>query len=213
MQQNNRNKHKYDFVLVLMILTLFVNIGVILFLTIKLSANNQKIKRLEELNELHIRTTKNSTDFLLREYKTNGKIIDLKDIFFDKDNNECTLSNLVNSGKKIIFRYFKSSCLSCITEAISIFSKYCNGDNMEKCVVLSDINNPINIKYFIRNTNINCTILSNKTLSLNNSCEDLEVPYCFVLDSNLKVSMSFIIRNNNLELFEKYLSFALNKIN
>jgi len=120
---------------------------------------------------------------------------------------------LLADGNKIVFRYFNKNCLSCYGEIISTFTKFIDVNNSNRFIVLSDIYNSINIKYFIRNTKIDCPVFSNRTLNLHIPCEELEMPYCFVLDSNLNVSMSFILRQKNIELFKEYLEIALNKIN
>jgi len=51
----------------------------------------------------------------------------------------------------------------------------------------------------------------NKAINLKIPCDELQMPYCFVLDKDMEVSMSYVIRQNDIELFKEYLEIVAQK--
>jgi len=195
------------------IIILFSNILLIAFLLIKINHLREKSNSSEvESNSIYDQNEYISSS-LIAEYKSNGQRIDTSGYFFDKDNVINILNVFTERQPVLILRYFRDNCFSCYHEVLSIFAAICERNENYRIVVLTDIETPYNIRYFIRDTKISCKVISQKELDLNLPCEELGKPYCFILDNNNVAQLCHIIRSENPILFQEYLKIALNKIN
>lgn len=111
----------------------------------------------------------------------------------------------------IVFRFFSSNCSSCITNQLEILHEFSEKFGKEKVILLPDhLNNQIR-DYLIRKK-IEIGIYKTDDVDLGFSFDRQKIPYLFLCNKDMNISISFILDNNLKGFSDYFYNAALDRI-
>jgi len=201
----NINFEKKDFILYLSIFLLSLNIVLSFFLTSKNAVISVLNKKIYECD-----AKMNYVSFKNEHYaKIIGWLQHLEQIKFSpyqkliKENGDSiVLSNLVGEKPKLIFRYSELNCNVCVDAQLALIKTFIEKYGEENLIMISS--------YKFRKTVYQFKILNNirneifNVDFLNQSIDNLNTPYYFILDNTYIPKMMFIPEKAFPEDTEEY---------
>lgn len=114
------------------------------------------------------------------------------------------LGNLIEENR-LVFRFKNNQCSPCINDQMSIINEFSN--KREKIIIFSDKTDQKEIQNFKRYNKIETNIYTVDNLL--NSIDSLNVPYYFVIKSDLKIEDIYFPDKSLPHLTKKYLKDVL----
>lgn len=177
-------------------------------------------KNTERRNKKLVQTVKNlySQNTLLEmdllQNQTCSSFLDPDLTLFTEKNKSIHLREVKPEGITLVFRYSILGCTPCVDEAISKVKEFLKQNPGINVLTLATYTLPVELRNFKRLNREFKHIYHVKSLDL--SIEDEAVPYLFLLDDDMKISNTFILRKefprltaNYLEQIKKYLMHGI----
>ncbi len=126
------------------------------------------------------------------------------------ENNGCSqiLDSIIDEAK-LIFRYSNLHCHSCIDKQLDLLNRYTDSIDDGRIILFAYYQNVRDRFLFTRSNHIRFNTYSVKSLDI--PFEELQFPYFFVLDKNLKINDSFLPTKEDTMLTINYLSIISSK--
>ena len=119
------------------------------------------------------------------------------------------ISALIGETKKIILRYPELSCTSCYQEQMMNINNLIEKIGYENVLILTAYQNPRDVHTFKRTNKLNKNVFNTIENDLGLALEKKNVPYLFVLDSNLHTRMAFMPLKNFPQLTDSYFELLM----
>ncbi|MDR2145274.1 MAG: hypothetical protein LBE91_02275 [Tannerella sp.] len=175
----------------------------LLFLLSCSNTNNKEIERLTKINEKYDsdlfilkQAEQANQEILRRTIKYSGEKIESKSIFWGRDSlNTFTLNELAVKPR-LIFCFSTNTCSPCVESAIE-FIKEVFPDYTENEMIIITGDYPLRL----RDSVYGKKMLSGITLPIN----EIEVPFFFILDKKMEVSLLHLFNKLNPDITKVYL--------
>lgn len=128
--------------------------------------------------------------------------IDLKLNGDFKNDSAIRLSNIFNE-KKIVFRFFQTSCITCVLDEIKNLNLLAKRIGKEKVVLITD-NLSKDILTICLASNINLNIYETRNKNFGLIYDKKQTPYLFLLDRDLLIQKPFIVSTLGRGLSKKF---------
>lgn len=192
---------------IIVILVLFLSS---VFLIVKIKKLNNSIDLV--VNEIKLGKTKSDirNDLLkkkvLSSIKYSKKITFSSNSYFTDDNNKSyRLSEIVGTNRKLIYRFTEKNCGSCIETEFLKLKKYASVIGPKNIFLLVSYQQVNDLKILKNLFHIDFQIVNTPLENLDdNSIEQLNVPYLFLLDKFMNSEMVFIPDENFPDLTDSY---------
>lgn len=127
---------------------------------------------------------------------TNLEVTDNKDSVY-------LLKKMVNTSRKLIFRYSYISCNACVDTIMKIVDGFSEKVGKNKVIILSQYADKWDYKKFIRINNVKNTIYHLQDSLCR--ADEMSIPYFFVLDSDMITNNFYLPRQEYPGMVKKYL--------
>lgn len=167
-----------------------------------INVNNRNNILIKHLNEISIKNTLLEMDLL--QNQTNSFCLNHDVVLYTDKNNTIHLSKIKPKGVTLVFRYSILGCTTCIDEAILKVKDFLSQNPDIKIITLATYTLPSDLRKFKRLNKEFKQIYHVESLDL--PIEESGVPYFFLLDDEMKISNTFIIRKEFSDLTLEYLN-------
>ena len=149
----------------------------------------------------------NENNFKIGVYNDNS-ILDTTTVVYDLNKNEVGLSEILTDKPCLIIRFAETNCEECVRFLLIKVMRLYNSDLFNKRILLfASYPNRQALKILVDRLNIKYPVYLVDKLPI--SCERINFPYCFMLDSTMRTSHVFVpdkyepqIANTYFELIE-----------
>ncbi len=124
--------------------------------------------------------------------------------------NSKELEKIIDSDK-IIFRFFQSSCTSCITKELDKLYLLSREIGSNKIVLLTDYLNK-DIRWYLIENKINFEVYQTRNASLGLEFEKYQIPYIFICSPNLKIKLPFVLSSKSSEYSDHFYKSIVKKL-
>lgn len=101
-------------------------------------------------------------------------------------------------SKKCIFRFFQSSCTSCIIQQLDKLNAISKKTGIEKIILLTDYLNK-DIHWYLIEKQIDLSVYETKNADIGIEFDKHEIPFIFICNEDLKIELPFVLNYNLLE--------------
>lgn len=112
------------------------------------------------------------------------------------------ITQIINSDK-IIFRFFQTSCSSCITQELDRLQMFSKKVPTSGIILLTDYLNK-DIRWYLINNRINFKVYETREADLGVSFDKNQIPYIFLCGPNLKIELPYILTSKTMEYSEHF---------
>ncbi len=120
------------------------------------------------------------------------------------------VSSLVNNGTKLFFRFKETDCTMCINKFMEVLKNIPDNFPMERLVILCGYENFHEYRVFVTKNNMKMKVFNiDKLPGL--ITEEINEPYFFVLNKELKIQNIYIPDKNNTENLNRYFLCLISK--
>lgn len=117
------------------------------------------------------------------EIQSSGKPIQTNIMLEDKNGNLTSLSALIKH-RTLIFRFSESDCVACMKEYFTNVNQLLESLEYDDIILIGNFSTTHNIQLFMEGFQVKWPVY-NFSKNLNIPIENLELPYFFVVDSNM----------------------------
>ena len=182
---------KKNYSTIILIITILICIlSIVINLKIKRKFIDDRISGLKsELFNCEYNLTQNDEKFTQCISSENLKLSNLK--LFDRNYDSISLKKLI-SGKKLVYRFYSSSCVQCIEEELDIVNQLADSIGVNNIIIISDYEN-INIltAIAVRKNIKSPFFIYRKKFELPIEFDPSSIPSFFVLDTMLRTKFVF----------------------
>jgi hypothetical protein len=107
----------------------------------------------------------------------------------------------------LVFRYTELNCNSCVSSELNLIKDIFGIDN-SKVIVITTYSNILDMIYFKRDNNIKFKLYNILSQSVLNALDDLDRPYCFVIDLKGQIMLPFVPTKENAGLSNTYYKYV-----
>lgn len=141
--------------------------------------------------------------------------VQLKDlVLLDASGIENRISELISKldYNILVFRYTELNCNGCVSSELSLIKDVFGIDN-SRIVVFTTYSNVLDLIYFKRDNNIKFKVYNILSQPVLKTLDDLDRPYCFVIDVMGQVLFPFVPTKENIGLSNTYYQFIKDFMN
>jgi len=176
-------------------------VRIVLFVSIILKHKEPAVHKMSNKAEDYLFVISNNL-------QNDNQILSNKLVLIENDGSFQVLDSIINEAK-LIFRYSNLHCHSCIDKQMDLLSKYSDSIDNDRIILFTYYQNLRDLFLFKRLNHIRFKTYNVKSLDI--PCEELQSPYFFVLDKNLKINDSFLPSKKDTILTINYLSTIFSK--
>jgi len=197
------NRKKF-FILSIVLVFMIIN----LFNLLKISNLKTQIQDLTR----SLNNTSNTDSVTIAILLSNQRLLSQNSYFkisrslkLSKENGEeVVLSKLLDNEYKIVFRYSEFTCMDCIRKEMGNMKALSEKIGKNNILVLASFDNQRDFYINKRVNNIDLPIYNIPLKSLDNTIENFNIPYIFILDKDCSVSNIFLPYRDMPHLTEEY---------
>lgn len=142
---------------------------------------------------------------MLFQYQDEGILLDdLKLVPYDSSD-PFSISSLVDNDTKLFFRFKETNCIICVNKFMEVLKNIPDSFPIEHLVILCGYENFHEYRVFVTKNNMKMKVFNIDELP-NLIVEEINEPYFFVLNKNLRIQNIYIPDKNNAENVNRYLS-------
>lgn len=219
---------KIYFLIILSLILLLTNVFIFVYLKNKINLINDDLQKAKE--DLVYKNLEIEYDDLEKDLIMNSSFsylaidnLTLSNIRITKVNIDSSNSNIVKritinqfnnviTGKKVVLKFFSYNCSTCIEKQLGLLQKYSELIGRENVVLLTDyLNNTI--RDFMISNKMDFSIYETGIENTGIDFDKQGVPYLFLINEELKISMPFILNDylkDHSETFFNNLVLRLN---
>lgn len=153
---------------------------------------------------------KNLEQIIENNLKNDNIVIDDKTTITDKESEIIHLGDLVKNNPIFVLRISDLHCEECVRSILIKLTRLTHDTKFEKNIVLfASYQNKRTLSIYIDNLDIKFPVYIVDKLPL--PCEDLNYPYCFMINKNGSIFHTFVPDKNQSEIANNYLGIIQEK--
>lgn len=194
----------------------YLFIGIVALLILSLTTNFVLLKRQHRKDDSFVKYKSDAeernrvlSDWILlhSRYSSSFKISDSA-MVYDFNNDRIKLKELVK-GKKLVFKFSKNNCSSCIEAEVNLLNEISSSMNPDPVLIIAQDYTMKELKFLKKRYNFKQTIYGADPSFSKLEIEKLNFPYYFVLDDALNSTMIFFPNTKLPFLSEDYVKQSL----
>jgi len=142
---------------------------------------------------------------MLAQLESEDHLLDIKVTTEDSS----SFSKEIETLPKFVFFHSELDCNSCVEEDITLINDFSNDIGSKNIILLASYNNKRDLHLFRRINKINSFIYNTASVGL--PIEELNLPFCFVINKNFKSECVFIPLKEDKSNFKRYLKIIKEK--
>jgi hypothetical protein len=177
-----------------------------------------KLKQSRDESKYYFNAAKNSNNFMvsllegakIKELSMIG--LRLPNVIIDGEFGPVSIKDVIRQSEKFIFRFSQLNCSSCLDYQLSMLKKYSNEIGAENIIIVASCPEYRQLKVYTQEINPAIKIFTIKEKGFGNlPVEKDNIPYYLIVDSNLRITHSFVPLLEEHQLTNLFYKEALTK--